>query len=184
MITTLTICALSLITMLKWHSQSRTVAASIISPTTTPVGRFGYEDNSARIASLFKGSTHQKVDKDILNKEAVQIERLFLWKDFSKIRVISKLQVLIFAPELITQLTREVIISSARYVVHVSFMTDLREILYQKLDIIRRIICVLYFAASRRSVNNDNNGCVIQWQNSWFLPSPRGFDSFYTYQIH
>ena len=64
------------------------------------------------------------------------------------------------------------------------FMTDLREILYQKLDVIRRLIlCLLHFAASRRSVNNDNNGCVIQWQNSWFLPSPRGFDSFYTYQI-
>lgn len=58
MYTILTICVLSLITMLKWHSQSRTVAASIIKPTTTPVGRFGYEDNSERkAASLFRGST-------------------------------------------------------------------------------------------------------------------------------
>ena len=57
MITFLTICALSLITMLKWHSQSRMIAAAIIKPASTPVGRFGYEDNSARIASLFKEST-------------------------------------------------------------------------------------------------------------------------------
>jgi len=52
----LTICALSLITMLKqWHSRP---IATITQPSTTPVGRFGYEDNSARnAASLFKDST-------------------------------------------------------------------------------------------------------------------------------
>ncbi len=55
MYTLLTICVLSLITMLKWHSQSGARTAAIAEPKATPVGRFGYEDNSIRTkASLFK----------------------------------------------------------------------------------------------------------------------------------
>jgi len=53
MITTLTICVLSTIAMLKWHSQPASRLAAIAEPTFSTEGR-GYDNSVKTMASSFR----------------------------------------------------------------------------------------------------------------------------------
>ena len=53
MITTLTICAIISLAMLKWHSQPASLVAAIAEPTFTQSGR-GYDNSTRTPASSFR----------------------------------------------------------------------------------------------------------------------------------